>query len=318
METVTWSEPRRLARAALMGISVAFAGTVVSVFLGLGASDAHAATDDERGLTGAVTGLIGGTTDLLGATVSSVTSTASNAVEAIVDVAPEPVQKPVQAVGEAIDTTVSTVTTPVQQVVSGGVVSAVTAPVVEVLTEVPVVGAVVSGLGVDDVVTSIGAGVDDTLTTTVDAVSDVGAILVPAPTSPSLDEVEPPASVSDAVDASGALSAPAHHFTSIVPAAGTVDALVRHAASAQPFSPPPSTSSAVSSATDGGLAVPVFAGDPCPSLATTSGPAGAGSGAWALAALLPLAAHRAWVRRAGPGDDDAPPAPADPTDASPD
>lgn len=316
METVTWSEPRRLARAALAGVGVAFSGVVLSLFLGIGASDAHAAPDDERGLVGAVTGLLDGTTALVGSTVSGAASTVSETVGAIVEVAPTPIQKPVQAVGQVVDTTVSTVTAPVQQVVSSGLVSAVTTPVVSVVTEVPVVGTVVTGLGVDAVLGGVASGVDSTLETTVDAVTTVGGVLAPAASdNRPIDDVPPPPTSTTAwsapfapVDLADIVATTSRDGDSAAfsraaasgPTASIADHPVGESVSTSPHEAP---------------TLPTLAGDPT---TAATGPAGAGSGAWALAALLPFAAHRAWVRRAGPGDDTAPPAPADPTDASPD
>jgi hypothetical protein len=49
-----------------------------------------------------------------------------------------------------------------------------------------------------------------------------------------------------------------------------------------------------------------------------TGSAGAGPGAWVLVALGFVVAYRAWVRRTGFENDVAPPAPAYPTDVSPD
>ena len=99
-----------------------------------------------------------------------------------------------------------------------------------------------------------------------------------------------------------------------------VEAALRTAWSAASVADSSADSGSISSATApaGSSGVPGSAGGLCPPATSSAGSGGAGPGAWAMAALLPLVAHRAWVRRAGAEDDLVPSAPAGSTDVSPD
>lgn len=322
MEIATWRGLRVCARLALCGIVAAFAFVVLSLLLG--SSTAHAGDDDgdRPGLLGAVTNVLGSTVDVVDTTVTEVTSVATTTVEKVVAVAPAPVQQPVAVVSEVV----TTVTAPVEEAVSGGIVTAVTEPVVTAVTDVPVVGDLVTGIGADDLVAEVGQTVDQALGTVVGAVDGVGdSIGTPAPTEPiiPLPTLPVPSPIHDfdvAPTESGASivaasltspgeAAPARTWTA-TPAASLPSLLTLSQTA-------PTASSAITvPAERSGSAPPLSV--PCATATTSLGSGGAGSGAWALAALLPLVAHRAWVRRAGPKDDDAPPPPASSTDVSPD
>ncbi len=320
----------RIVRQALIGTGLAFAWLVLSIVVGFASTGARAddATDDSRG-----GGLLSGVTTVLDRTTSAVTSTVSSALPAVTDAvksvlpaapapaheqpAPTPQQPapaPQRPAASVVSPIVEAATTPVAAVVDSGVVSQLTAPVVATLERVPVVADVVSRLGLDDAVTDTAAIVDRTASDAVRLVTDVGyavdrvlpaipGVTVPEPPAPDSEAAPPPADVTDAaasVSPSPALARAAHGLV--------FDRLV--ASTSQPESPGSAVPSEGSSLPD---AVPSSAPP-----TSTAGPGGAGSAAWALVAAGPFAAHRAWVRRAGPANDIAPRAPLFATDVSPD
>lgn len=340
------SQLPRIVRLALIGAATAFAWIVVSLMLGLGLGQAHADDADGGllgGALGTVTSVVDSTASTVTDTVSTVSTGVTETVNTVVAVVPEPVQQPVSRVVQSVGTVVTTVTEPVSEVVSGGVVGGIAQPVVDLVTEVPVVGAVVTEVGLDDAVTDLGGTVDETLVDVVDTVGETGETVggPPAGGTPSLpgipllpglpgfpggtddagadgpatDPVGPSAEGGDSPSAIASTDAVAAATDTIVAVTGSVSRGVWGAASISDSaavgavvvsSAPLSTGGP--SGTAGGLCLPT----------ASAGPGGAGPGAWALAALLPLAAHRAWVRRAGPEDEHAPPAPSGRTDVSPD
>jgi hypothetical protein len=312
------SQLSRILRLALIGVATAFAWIALSLLVGLGSGYAQAAeNDDDEGLLGAVTSIVDRTTSTATNTVATVTTGVAKVVNTVVSVAPAPVQKPVQQVVATVGTTVATVTRPVADASASGVVGTVTKPVVETVSQVPIVGEVASAAGLDDAVDSLTGSADDTLAGVTESVVETAAGLarppradgpeLPAlPAVPGLEggwmvgSASPDASDfalrEGLAEASGFFFSNALGRGAAVPAVGTV--------------------------TPG---APADAGDPltpagglCPPSAASSGPGGAGSGAWAFVALGPLAALRAWGRRAGPEDDRVPAAPAGSTDVSPD
>ena len=315
MEIATSQLPR-IVRLALIGVGTAFAWIVVSLVLGLGLGQAHADEADDSGALGgalgAATSLVDTTASTVTGTVSTVTTGAGGAVNTVVAATPAPAQQPVNQVVQTVGTVATTVTRPVTEVASGGVVSHIATPVVDLVTEVPVVGGIVSGTGVDDAVTDLGGTVDETGAT----------IGQPPATGPGIPALPVIPRLTDLLGSSADASAP----TAMALAARTDAAATLFSTTARAFGQwaAASVSEAatravvvVSSAAlvAGGLLG--SAGALCLSI-SSAGSGGAGPGAWALAALLPLAAHRAWVRRRGPEDEHAPPAPAGSTDVSPD
>jgi hypothetical protein len=315
----------KAARLALIGVATAFAWIVIALALGFGAGNAQADDGDEQGLLGAVTSLVDDTAEAVTDTASTVTGGVTGVVSTVVDVAPAPVQQPVRDVVQTVGAVVTTVTQPVADIASSGVVSAVTTPVVDLVAEVPIVGGVATAVGLDDAVTDLSGTVDDTLGGVVGTVDETGATIgrPPAttdpgvrPTVPGIPDLPGPgvpgdvltAAVTAAVPVANAMDASTDAFTrgGSFAARGLPDA-----ASANVL-PPTSLASAAPGA--GGVA---DSAGLCLSSAS-SGPGGAGSGAWAIAALGPLDAHRAWVLRSGLEDEHAPPAPAGSTDVSPD
>lgn len=333
MDFATSQSLSRLWRLALAGAFTAFAWIVLSLLLGLGPAQAQADDGDDDGLLGAVTSLVDETASTVTDTVSTVTTGVTETVNTVVAVAPAPVQQPVREVVKTVDDVVTTTTKPVTDAVSGGAVGAVTQPVVDVVKQVPVVGDVVTGVGLDDAVTDLGETVDRTLGEVAGAVTDVGTGLGETPTRPlpELPGIIPTAPALPAAPAAPAepvlpvgghllpaLDVALPAYAAVAGAQGAASDLsalltaYEHRSVAVTGAVPTSAVPADtrgSSAPTGGL---------CPSASLSSGPGGAGSGAWALVALGPLVALRAWVRRAGPEDENAPPAPAALTDVSPD
>ncbi|NYE18497.1 hypothetical protein [Microbacterium immunditiarum] len=337
----------RFVRLALIGAGLAFAWFVLSIALGFASSDARAddATDDSRGAA-----LLSGVTTVLDRTTSAVTSTVSSAVPAVTDAVksvlsavpapaarqPAPQQPPPQQPAPApqqpapapqqpapaphepgpgiVSPVVQIVAAPVVDVVDSGLVSQLTAPVVATLGRVPVVADVVARLGLDAAVTDTAAIIDRTASEALHLVADVGAavdgvlpaipgVIVAEPPAPDSAAAPPPADVTDAaasVSPSPALARTARSVVFDGPGAST---------------PPPGSPS--SAAPSDGPSIPGAVPSSAP-LTSTAGPGGTGSAAWALVAAVPFAAHRAWVRRAGPANDVAPGAPLFATDVSPD
>lgn len=319
MDIATSPSLPRLWRSALVGLFTAFAWILLSLILGLGSGDAHAEESDDDSLLGAVTSLVDTTASTVTDTVSTVTGSVTRVVNTVVDVAPAPVAQPVRDVVASVGSVVSTATRPVADVVSAGVVGSVARPVVDAVADVPVVGDLVSGLGLDDAVTDLGHTVDHTVGDLLVVVTDTGAglglppIAVPglpgSPGGPSIPVGGHPLPALDVVLLSGVPHAG-------VP--GAASALSAHPTAYETGAAATASATAASTASSGARGPLTPTGALCPPSTSSSGPGGAGSGAWALVALGPLVALRAWVRRAGPEDEHAPAAPARSTDVSPD
>ncbi|GAA1949737.1 hypothetical protein [Microbacterium aquimaris] len=193
--------------------SLTHAQRVLLVALGLGllwaaaaillhTPSAGAAEDDDAGLLGAATSVVEGATGAVDDVAGATLDTAATVVAPVVETVTEPVAKqapaPVAAVVEAVpevvapvvETVTQTVTTTtdvvengagavaetVETVVSSGPVSSVTTPVVELVSEVPIVGDVAEGLGVGEAITDTAAVIDTTVGTVL-----VGDTTDPAP-----------------------------------------------------------------------------------------------------------------------------------------
>ncbi|MGN8553316.1 UNVERIFIED_CONTAM: hypothetical protein OHV15_12110 [Microbacterium sp. SLM126] len=315
MEIAASQSPSPLWRPALVGVLTAFAWLLLSLVLGLGSGDARAEETDDDSLLGAVTSLVDSTATTVTQTVSTATKSVTKVVNKVADVAPAPAQQPVREVVTVVGSAVKTVTEPVSGIVSGGVVDSVARPVVDAVTEVPLVGDIVSGLGLADAVSDLGQTVDHTLGDLVGTVTDTGAGLglPPAGVIPGL-----PASPDVASIPVGGHPLPALGVVlpAAIPSGATSGAASALSAFLAAYAPVSAAAAAVASSD---ARVPLTpAGSLCPPSTSSSGPGGAGSGAWALVALGPLVALRAWVRRAGPEDEHAPAAPAASTDVSPD
>lgn len=332
----THSTLSRTLRLALAGCFLALAWMVIS--LAGSSGSAHAAEDDRDrpGLLGAVVGVVDTAADAVTGTVDVVGGTVGGVAESAVEVAPAPVAEPVTVVAETVGELAQPIVQPVAEVVTGGVVESITTPVVDLVTEVPVVGTVVTGIGADDAVTDLSSTADRTLGSVVRTVSDAGESaglppvtpaapdigpVTPAPTPPPITEsITNGTGITVDVPSPGAESLPVEASSPVgVASASSSMPSVTFAfpAYSDAISPAAQTAASVVSSGDSFPTTTFFAGGLCLP-AAASGPGGTGSGALALAALGPFVAHRAWVRRGRLENHATPPAPLFATDVSPD
>lgn len=298
------SQVSRIMRLALIGIATAFAWVVITLLLGTLPAHADEA-DHDSGVLGAVTSLVGRTASAVTGTASTVGGGVAHAVDTAVDVAPAPAQPAAREVAKTVGTVVGAATRPVSDAGSNRPVSTLTDPAVEVVTKVPFVGRIVSGIGFDDAVSRLGNTADDTLADLVGAVALPSESDAPGlPAGPSAPDGSTGVSGTSAVEGDAWAASFAAALSSLT---------AWFAASAVPHA----SSTATASAAHHLGGPPGSRAALCPP-AASAGSGGAGPGAWALAALLPLVAHRAWVRRAGPEDDRVPTAPIGSTDVTPD
>lgn len=295
----------RLGRPALAGVALAFAWVCGAILFGA-ASDAYAGD-----------GLLGDTVSIREAADARdpVAESVADVARGFADV--EQVVEPVEAV---VPSPGAPADVPDVPAVAPDVPAV--APVVEdvapAVRSAPVVGAVVepavtavSGVAesADDAVRAVIGGVRGTIDVVEDVVDDLVDREAGGPgTSAPVGDLP-----SDGV-APAALPSPADEGA-VDDGAAADAAGVRRTASAGAASvivwvsgvPVDVASPAPSPPLGGGL---------CPAqLSASSGSAG---GAWALLAVFPVAAHRAWVRRRGAGDDGPPPSPFFDGDVSPD
>lgn len=317
----------RFSLVASVGLAIAFAGVLLSIFFGGSATQAHA-DDGDKGLLGGVTDLVddvvSGTTDAATSVVSTTVQTVvkpvtQKAEEAVVTVVP-----PAAPVVRAVEHTAAAVTAPVQKALSSAPVSAVVDPVLSAVTNVPVVGDAVDGLGVDTAVRDVVATVEGALVSAGSLGETITEAVTPA-TPPAIELPSgelPPASVLPISD-DAARSADIR-LTSTVTAERSAIALVARPA-ASPAVIPVDALAGVAAVVSAAAFIAADAATPSlspglfvPVGGISSSPAGAGFGAMALAVFGLLVAHRAWVRRRGWEYDAAPPAPAYSTDVAPD
>ncbi|SDG51636.1 hypothetical protein [Microbacterium pygmaeum] len=323
----------RAAQLAIGGVMIAFAWLLLSVVFGLGAGHAHAEDADQDGgvlssLTGAVGGTVGTVVDVAGDTATTVVPVVQPVVETVTTVVP-----PAAPVLEAVADTTAAVIEPVQEVASSGVVTEVVTPVVDLVSSVPVVGGVVTALGVDDAATSVAGTVDDAasgLTGTVG--STVPAVIVPASSNPGGGGGHAPGTVdgdaapavggsasADAPVAGGLVTAPTttHAPRAAFDATAGLRALLLTGAAAA-ASADAAVADALLTADSGAGGLLQLLRSVLPADSVFAGSGGAGPGAWVLVALVLVVAHRAWVRRNGLENDAPPAAPTFATDVSPD
>jgi hypothetical protein len=244
-----------------------------------------------------------------GAVAQTVTAVVEAPVVAPVIAATQPVvavAQPVVAVAQPVVSSVVEAAAPVVEPLQAGIVAPLVAPVVEVVSAVPVVGEVSSALGVDTALTQLAGTADEA----VGAVIQLpGRLIEAAPgiglseTASALDRAEVAAVTRAvlAVEASSAASGAPSSFGASIQALTGAATVVAVALVNGP----------VGSFTD------LLSGmSPLNSAISSSGGAGLGMGA--LLALGLFAAHRAWVRRNGLENDAMPSAPAFLTDVSPD
>ena len=307
METANRLYPKALGRLLLSGIAVAFAVFALTFIFGLSTASAHADDSDGEGLSGIVSGLVDDTTSVVESTVTTVQDAATTVAEQTTAPLPEPVRAPAQKATTAVTAVVAEVVAPLPKQVSTEVVAPVVEQVVDVVEEAPVIGNVIDELGVTDILKDV---VDDT-----QGVIDV----IEGPLEGSPPDVERPTLDTPAALPTLTSGGPAVEGTAARADAGdsapfaAVGAFAAYTPSASITAPDAGASSAAAT-----NAPPPFLAELSPPGSAATGSGGAGPAAWALAGLLPFAAHRAWVRRPGPEDHRAPDGPADRTDTSPD
>ncbi|GAA3013922.1 hypothetical protein [Microbacterium aurantiacum] len=331
----THSTLSRTLRLALAGCFLALAWLTLSLVATSVSAHADDGERDRPGLLGAVVDVVDTAADSVTGTVDVVGGTVGGVAESAVEVAPAPVAEPVSAVVETVGEVAQPVIQPVAEVVTGGAVESITAPVVDLVTEVPVVGTVVTGIGADDAVADLSSTADRSLGAVVETVSDTGeSVGLPpvAPAAPDIDPVTPapttPPIAEDITNGTGTVDVPSSGAESLPVVAslpvGGVSASssmpsVTAAFTAYSDAISPAVQTAAVSVVAGGVppTTSFFAGGLCLP-AAASGPGGTGPGVLALAALGPLVAHRAWVRRGRLENHATPPAPLFATDVSPD
>ena len=325
MDTADSQHLSRLSKMLLAGIGVAFAWMLLSVAFGLSASQAHA--DDDPGLLGTVAATVDDTTsaatDVVDDTTAAVAETVAPVVATVTTVVPD---LPVAPVVEVVEATVAPVVETVAEVADSGVVAPIVDSTVAVVTTVPVVGSVVSALGADDALSSVGNSVDGVLGGTTGAVVGTVTEVVDSTTGSVATDIVPPISGLEDVLAGTAGVGPAVAARTAA-APDPLEALVRAAYLTGAAAWLSLTSDAAaglsssdSAAVSGGALNGIIAllRSVMQADSVLMGSAGAGPGAWVLVALGFVVAYRAWVRRRGFENDVAPPAPAYSTDVSPD
>ncbi len=362
MDTADSQHLSRISKMLLAGTGVAFAWVLLSLALGFSGDQARA--DADPGLLGAVTStvedtasagteVVGGTVNTVAETVAPVVAPVSETVAPVAEtVAPvaetvtgSPVVAPVVEVVETVAAPVVKSAEPVVDAVTGAAGGGVVAPVVDaalqVVDGVPVVGGIVSGLGVDKAATSVGSTVDGVLTGTtgpvVGAVTDTAGPIVgvvtdivdtstgvtPGSAVPGLPSLTDPDALLPVGSTTGtAMSAADAHalqlFLRSLYATYASGSLAAHTVSSEAADAPLAgdAASVVFGAATGGTLALLRSALQADSVLV--GPGGAGPGAWVLVALGFAVAYRAWMRRTGLENDVAPPAPAFGTDVSPD
>jgi hypothetical protein len=327
----------RISKLLLAGTGLAFAWVLLSFALGLSASQAHA--DEDGGLLGTVSSTVESTTSTVTTVVEDTTAAivepVAPVVQQVVQTAPAPVAPVVDTVESAVAPVapvVSAVTGTVTEITDSGVVAPIVDSTVDVVGAVPVVGEVVSALGVDTAASAVGSSVDGVLQgatgvvtgpvvgSVVDTVTGVVDTTTGAVITPIVPVLPPASSLDDALVGTVAT-------TQTDAAAGPLEMLARAAylTGATAWLAVTSDVSTALFATDsafvsGGIAGGMFAllGSVMQAESVLVGPGGAGPGAWVLVALGLVVAYRAWMRRTGLENDVAPPAPAYSTDVSPD
>ena len=221
---------------------------------------------------------------------------------------------------EAVAETTETVIEPVTDVLDSAPVSQITAPVLDLVGGLPLVGGIVVDSGAIDLVENV-VGVVDGTTGLIGGVVEetvppvVEALTPQEPAAPQTPEGSVPAGATTARDESGALPEPAR-APSASPSTGQDSVLRTVASFAGPVSAPDSSDAGA------GDTAPVPFGAPAgaPAAPASSSAASAGGSTSAPARLSEIGATplRAWERAAGARDDALPGAPVTDTDVSPD
>lgn len=224
MDVATGSQRSRVGRLLLLAL---FAAVVWCAFTLMSATSSASADENDHGsgLLGTVGSVVNGvgnvvteTTDAAEQVVTKTVHVVAPAAQPILEPAVEPILEPVTApvaapvipvvekvvgttdrVVAGVDATVVTVvdeaTAAVSHVASSGIVTDVVSPVTELVTDLPVVGAVVEAAGVGDALTSIADGVDATVGELVGIAPAAGSIIPGLPVGAVdavTDSIDPP------------------------------------------------------------------------------------------------------------------------------
>lgn len=299
----------RVSLLALWGVGAAFVWLLVSLFSGTGGAPAHA--DDSTDNQGVLSGLTA-TVDRAADAVVSVATTAVGVVA--------PVVPPATPSARAVAHAAAPVVAPVQQVIHSAVpaiVNTTTAVVnttkavvntaTNVVTAVPVVGEVVTRLGVEHALTEVTTTLDEALATLAGAVGSTPIELSPT-------GAAAPAHSLEFAAASSPLLSPTLSEHAPAASAPTVWAFVLLTSAGTP----PTSHAFIFEAPTDLASAPISTLCPLAPGGSSSGSSNSAPSAAALLAFSPFVAHRAWLRRIGPSDDTLPPTPPASTDVSPD
>ncbi|WP_156138930.1 hypothetical protein [Microbacterium mangrovi] len=360
----------RVTVLAGLGALGVFLWMLASLLFGGTAAHAETTASPGGGLLGGVSGTVAKVTGAVtqtttGATgaVAQTTKSVIQQTSAVADVASRAVQSSTTTVAKvpvvsaittpvvhAVQRTVATATTrvvqpvvaPVVHAVENGVAKPLVAPVVQLVTAVPVVGDIVKTTGIDTTLTGVAGAVDTTVGTVVGGTAGAvtgsippvltgpgasgsgsdpnGALPGTTPSSPSaglpgvaspgaVGAVSPPA-LSAPVDAASA-SAIGSTMATLTRSFAAVALVSARDVAAAWF--PTSSAPAAPGSPFAGMSAQCVLGGAC-----SFGPSGAATGALgALSILAFVAAYRAWMRRREQ-DDRVPHAPVYATDTSPD
>lgn len=326
---------RRIPAVYLWGAFVVLAWALLTAFTG--GDDARADDEPAAPLSG-LTSLVGDTIgDVVTPVVQTTTSTVEQAAAPVVQTVEKVVAKttgsvaqvpivgaPVtQTVSQAGDT-VSAVTETVGEVVSSSPVSAIVTPVTDAVGDVPVIGAVLEGLGATDLVDEVATGVDGVLA--------VVPPVVDSTVDPIVDDLQPSIPGTDEPAKPGVELPPVPHEEPASAVDGVVVGSVvpplpeaaRQSAASGPFSSERGAGATFSRDAGARLFTPSHSPTVAPAMApavATSSASGGGGPAPGASSDGPSSARviQAMSTRSGiPADAALPPSPAGSTDVSPD
>lgn len=202
----------RLRRLLFLAVFAGMAWCVLSLASSAESASANEGDASGSGLLGTVGSVVNGvggavsdTTGVVDQTLTSAVDVVAPVAEAVPVVAPvastvREVASEVDAVVQETDTvvrdTVDATTGTVTDVAQSGIVSTVVHPVVDVVTEVPVAGTLLTQTGLADTVDTVATGVDATVSTVVGTAAPAEGIFPELPVS-ALDPLSPPTVVDE-------------------------------------------------------------------------------------------------------------------------
>jgi len=236
MENASGRGAPHMLRMLLVGVSTALGAAALSV--ALSASPASA-DDGSGGLLGTIGSTVNQVTDtvdgvvgtVVSPTLEHVTETVAPVTQVVTDVAPAPVAEVVttttetvsNTVSEVVDTadstvgsTVDTVGDVVTDVAGSGVVGKVVAPVVDTVQTVPVVGDMVSSIGLGDLLSGVTDAVDAALPVIVGTLPPISPVIPTIPGVPTVPGSDITTPIIDIVPAEIFSAAAASDATAVV------------------------------------------------------------------------------------------------------